>query len=95
MTTEYQVAAFDAHDRLIHCAPHRAHDASLKSAYRLERSWQRWRRRYLRDHPDVLARMGDETGLTACVMMRPISRDPWIEGPAIIHRFPTSLWRIA
>lgn len=47
----HQIYGIDANNQITHAGPRRCRAMDLKTAYRIERSWQAWRRWYLLQHP--------------------------------------------
>lgn len=69
----YQTYGVDASGHVTHAGPHTVSRMTLRTAYYLQRSWLRWRRRYLATHPGnyPLRRVAPTVALWAHPVGRP------------------------
>ena len=76
----YQTYGVDAQGLITHAGPHWARSMTMKVAYHLQSSWERWRARYIREHPGTYPLQ--DVPATVALHMHPID-DPsnWVSFP--------------
>lgn len=69
----YQTYGIDATGHLTHAGPNRVRRMNLRAAWRIQQSWERWRKRYLATHPGEYP-LRTNTAPTVALRVHPVGQ---------------------